>query len=184
MSTAVFFSTREGQTRRIAERIASDLRAEGVDVDVFDLARPRPISWAKYTAACLAASVHLGKHEASAVEFARQQRSDLERVSAAFISVSLSEAGVEDQRRSDGDRRRSAADVQRMIDGFVKETGWQPARVLPVAGALVYTQYNILLRFVMKRIARRAGGPTDTTRDHELTDWAAVDRFAQGLARR
>jgi menaquinone-dependent protoporphyrinogen oxidase len=184
MHTALFFATREGQTRRIADRIASDLRAEGVPVDVFDLARPCPVTWAKYTSACLAASVHLGRHEASAVEFARQHRSNLERVSAAFVSVSLSEAGVEDQGRSDGDRRRSAADVQRMIDEFVKETGWRPARVFPVAGALAYTRYNILLRFVMKRIARRAGGPTDTTRDHELTDWVAVDGFAQGLARR
>jgi menaquinone-dependent protoporphyrinogen IX oxidase len=43
-----------------------------------------------------------------------------------------------------------------MIDGFVKKTGWHPARVLPVAGALAYTQYNIFLRFVNE--ADRAQG--------------------------
>ena len=29
----------------------------------------------------------------------------------------------------------------------------------------------------MKRIARKAGAPTDTSRDFEFTDWAALDRF-------
>jgi menaquinone-dependent protoporphyrinogen oxidase len=70
-----------------------------------------------------------------------------------------------------------------MIDGFVKEAGWRPARVFPVAGALLYTRHNLLLRFVMKCIARRAGGPTDTSRDHDMTDWRAVDRFAASLTR-
>jgi menaquinone-dependent protoporphyrinogen oxidase len=35
----------------------------------------------------------------------------------------------------------------------------------------------------MKRISRSKGGPIDTTRDHELTDWEAVDRFGVELAR-
>jgi menaquinone-dependent protoporphyrinogen oxidase len=29
----------------------------------------------------------------------------------------------------------------------------------------------------MKRIARKAGAPTDTSRDYQFTDWAALDRF-------
>ncbi len=30
----------------------------------------------------------------------------------------------------------------------------------------------------MKRIAAKAGGDTDTTRDYEYTDWSAVNKFA------
>jgi menaquinone-dependent protoporphyrinogen oxidase len=30
----------------------------------------------------------------------------------------------------------------------------------------------------LRRIARKEGGPTDTSRDHELTDWAAVAALA------
>lgn len=37
-------------------------------------------------------------------------------------------------------------------------------------------------------ISRRSGGPTDTSREYEFTDWEAVDRFgrevAEGLAGR
>ena len=62
------------------------------------------------------------------------------------------------------------------------DAGWHPERVVPVAGALRYSQYNFLVRFVMKRIARKSGGSTDTTRDHDYTDWAALDRFVSEFA--
>ena len=84
--------------------------------------------------------------------------------------------------RSDAERERAAADVQRMIDVFVKKTGWRPARSLPVAGALAYSRYNVFVRFIMKRIAREAGAPTDTSRDYVFTDWPALDRFVATLA--
>jgi menaquinone-dependent protoporphyrinogen oxidase len=47
---------------------------------------------------------------------------------------------------------------------------------------MAFTQYGPVLRWVMKRISRGRGGPTDTSRDHEMTDWAAVDQFAERLA--
>jgi menaquinone-dependent protoporphyrinogen oxidase len=46
-----------------------------------------------------------------------------------------------------------------------------------VAGALAYSKYNFFIKLVMKAIARKAGGPTDTSRDYEFTDWPALDRF-------
>ena len=103
------------------------------------------------------------------------------RLGAAFVSVTLSEAGAEDPRRSDAERNRATADVQRMMEVFFTQTGWHPDRVLPVAGALVYSKYNFIVRAIMKRIARKAGAPTDTSRDYEFTDWAAVDRLAAEL---
>ena len=65
-----------------------------------------------------------------------------------------------------------------IIERLVAETGWRPHRVELVAGALPYTRYNFLVRFVMRRIARKEGGDTDTSRDYEYTDWSAVERFA------
>jgi menaquinone-dependent protoporphyrinogen oxidase len=34
----------------------------------------------------------------------------------------------------------------------------------------------------MKRIAKHAGGSTDTSRDHEYTDWVALEQFVAALA--
>jgi menaquinone-dependent protoporphyrinogen oxidase len=53
--------------------------------------------------------------------------------------------------------------------------------VKPVAGALLYTKYNFIVRFVMKQIVKKKSGSTDTSRDHEYTDWAALDRFVEDL---
>lgn len=62
---------------------------------------------------------------------------------------------------------------------FLAETHWQPDLVETFAGAVKYTQYNFLTRYVMKLITRREGGSTDTAHDHEYTDWDAVARFTR-----
>ena len=183
MKAAVFFATREGQTRKIAERVASDLEARDMEVDLHDVRRLRaPIDWPAYAIVCVAASVHIGHHEREMIAFVKRYRQDLDRLRAVFLSVTLSEAGAEDTRAPRERREQSAADAQRMIDVFVEETGWRPAGALPVAGALAYSHYNFIIRFVMKCIARRHGAPTDTSRDYELTDWSALDRFISGAA--
>jgi len=182
MRAAVFFATRESHTGRIAARIATDLRAHGAEVDVFDVRTDTPLEWSRYAAACVAASVHAGHHEPEMIAFVRRYRAELDRLSAGFVSVTLSEAGAEDPTRSSAERERAAADVRRMIDVFVTDTGWRPARCLPVAGALAYSKYNFFVRFIMKRIARKAGAPTDTSRDYEFTNWQALDRFVEQLA--
>ena len=182
MRVAIFFATREGHTRRIAARMAADLETRGALVDVYNVRTAGPIDWSCYSSACVAASVHGGRHEREMIAFVKKHRGELERLSAAFVSVSLSEAGAEDEHRPDDHRRQSAADVQRMIDVFIKTTGWRPARTLAAAGALKYSKYNLLIKFVMRRIAGKMGGPIDTSRDYDFTNWTAVDRFAAEIA--
>ena len=178
MKAAVFFATREGQTRKIADRIAADFRAHELAVDLHDVkGLHSPLDWPHYEVACVAASVHGGHHEPEMIDFVRRHREQLERLAAVFVSVTLSEAGAEDPGATPARRQQFAADAQRMIDVFVAETGWRPRRSLPVAGALAYSRYNFVIRFVMKRIARKQGAPTDTARDYEFTNWPALDRF-------
>jgi menaquinone-dependent protoporphyrinogen oxidase len=182
MKAAVFFATREGQTAKIAEHIAIDLRAHGIDVDVLNVRHGTArIDWTAYALGFVAASVHAEHHEREMIRFVRSYRDRLEQLGAIFISVTMSEAGAEDPAATAERRQQGAADAQRMIDVFIKETGWKPERCLPVAGALMYTRYNFLVRFVMKRISRKQGGPTDTSRDYEFTDWHGLDRFVEDV---
>ena len=51
-----------------------------------------------------------------------------------------------------------------------------------MGGRLAYTQYGILTRFIMRGIAAKSGGPTDTSRDYEMTDWTQVRNLARDLA--
>ena len=182
MKIAVVFATRHGQTRRVAQHLAAALRARGAETELIELARPAAeVALAGDAAVGLAGSVYLGRHERELVDFVRRHRAALERVPHAFVSVSLSQASAERADATPERRAQAASEVRQALERFVRDTRWRPERLWPVAGALRYTEYNLLVRWIMKTIARRTGAPTDTARDHELTDWAALDRRADEL---
>jgi menaquinone-dependent protoporphyrinogen oxidase len=180
---AVLYATREGQTRLIAEHVAATLRSREYAVDVVDVGAepPADIDLTRYAAAVVAASVHIGKHEGEMVAFVKTHRAELERMPTAFLSVSMSEAGAEDASASPERRERAAANVEVTIRRFLDQTAWNATHVHPVAGALLYRQYGTIVRLVMRFIAKQTGATTDTSRDHEYTDWRALDRFADEL---
>jgi menaquinone-dependent protoporphyrinogen oxidase len=93
----------------------------------------------------------------------------------------MTEAGAENTRASDQARAEAGQRVEDTIREFFAQTKWKSDMVKPVAGAVLYTKYNFLVRFVMKQISKSEGGSTDTSRDHEYTDWAALDRFVDEL---
>ena len=140
---AVLYATREGQTAKIAERVAEDLRACGCAVAVHDVREPgAAIGGAG--AVVLAASVHLGRHEKEMVAFVKAHRDELARVPTMFLSVSMSEAGAEMRDRPAEVRAKAAAEVRGVIEHFFADTGFRATHVFPVAGALQYRHYNFL----------------------------------------
>jgi menaquinone-dependent protoporphyrinogen oxidase len=50
-----------------------------------------------------------------------------------------------------------------------------------VVAARRYREYNFLKRRMMKKIAKQGGKDTDTSRNHEYTDWNAVNQFVSGF---
>jgi menaquinone-dependent protoporphyrinogen oxidase len=168
MSIPVFYATTHGQTRRIAERIAGVLSTEGHDSLALELTsvEARRFDWQHAHGAVIAASLHAGSHQGSAQAFVRAHADRLTAIPSWFVSVSLSAA-------SSNPRERLAA--ERIAQEFVDSVGWTPRHIRCVAGRLAYTQYSFVTRWMMRRIARKEHGPTDTSRDHELTDWAALD---------
>jgi menaquinone-dependent protoporphyrinogen oxidase len=176
----VLYATREGHTRRIAEHVHARLVARGHEAEVHDVGTlPETFDVHRYRGAIIAASVHGGEHEAEMVEFVKRHRAALERVSAAFLSVSLSEASVEQLPRDQAYRKKAEQEVHEKIASFLDATEWRPRRVEPVAGALMYSQRGPVSRFVTMLRAKRGGTSTDTSRDHEYTDWEALERFVE-----
>ncbi len=176
----VIYATREGHTRHIAEHVGALLGAHQRTFELVDAAHlPQGFSLVKYCATIVSASLHAGKHEAEMVQFVRRHLKELQQIPAVFISVSLSERTVEDPQAPAEKRAQAEADVKRTMDSFLAETGWHPSNVAAVAGALLYSKYNFVVRFIMKRIAKKAGGPVDTSRDYEFTDWTKLDSLIE-----
>ena len=170
----VLYGATEGQTAKIAKYIAEKLNADGHDVETKDGANlPDDFSLEPFDAVIIGASVHYGRHQKYIRELIKKNLDVLNRKPAAFFSVSGA-AGSPHEKDHTG--------VRKLVDKFIEETGWRPARTEVFGGAILYTQYNIFKRLMMKMILQSAGGPTDTSRDHELTDWNAVTRFAGAFA--
>jgi len=96
----------------------------------------------------------------------------LNTVPSAFFSVCMAVKSVNEKSREE---------AKRYGDKFIAQTDWTPTLIQTFAGAVKYTQYGSIKRFIMKMISKREGGNTDTSRDHEYTDWESVDRFVENF---
>lgn len=170
----IAYGTSDGHTARVAGYMADVLRSRGHDARTVELGgREVPVP-EQYAGVLVGASVHRGRHQAVVERFVRLHRETLGCRASGFFSVSLALAD------GSADGRREA---ERYVDEFVRRTGWRPGLVACVAGALRYTRYGRLERWIMQRIARYKGSPdTDMSRDYVYTDWDAVRRFAEEMA--
>lgn len=163
----VLYGTTEGQTRKIATVIGDTILDRGHSVElVASTAFNGPLPAAAFDGVIVGGSVHTGRHQEAVTRFVNDNRTALMTLPTGFFSVSLAVL--------DEDHPEEATDY---VTRFLDETGWAPDLVETVAGALRYTKYGFIKRFIMKQISKRHGRPTDTSRDFEFTDWRQVERF-------
>ncbi len=173
MKVLLLYGSTEGHTRKISTFIADRLSARGHTVVLAD-ANDAPLSsdFDRFDAALIAASLHVGRYQAAVIHFVKEHLAALNAKPTAFISVSLSAAS---------DEPDDVQGLKACVAGFLTETHWTPRRIHHVAGAFRYTAYDFFKRWAMKYIALRKGAPTDTSRDHELTDWDGLRRFVDSF---
>lgn len=172
MRILIVYGTTEGHTRHLCEFMAGALQAAGHEAVLRDASR-EPEGPAGFDAAILAGSVHVGRYQAALVEYAATHHAALEAMPNAFVSVSLSAAGENPQ---------DWAGLEECLARFRQETGWTPGAVHHAAGAIRYSHYDFFKRLALKYIARKRGQETVTSRDYDLTDYAALKVFAEDFA--
>jgi len=170
----VFYGTTDGHTRKVAAAIARTIQSIGLEVDLVDAkASRRKVTPQEYSGVIVAASVHAGGYQRTVRRWVKQHAAELRTRPSAFVSVCL--AVLE---RSP----KAARDLGAILQRFFRATEWHPTESKIVPGALLYTRYNWLKRWLMRRIVAKAKGDTDTTRDYEYTDWDDLAAFAQRFA--
>jgi menaquinone-dependent protoporphyrinogen oxidase len=165
----IVYASHHGQTAKIAARIADGLERHGVAVGLRDVAQAWDVELADYDAVVVGGSVHMSHHQRELVEWAQSHARALNARPSAFFSVSL---GLVD----DPDHAREA------VEDFADETGWWSRSTATFAGALRYREYDPATRLFIRLLMARGHHTTDTSRNHEFTDWAAVDAFADAFA--
>lgn len=173
MAILVVYATVEGQSRKIAGKIAAQLENAGEHVVLTDVREPGFAVPGRFDGVVLCAPVHIGRYPDPIIRFVTDWKDALESVPNAFVSVSL--AIMSD----DEDERAEARAYPAKLE---KKTGFKPHRIHHAAGALKFLEYDFFKRVIMRRIARKEGGPVDTNKDYEFTDWGALAAFIADFA--
>ncbi len=170
MIILVAYASVEGQTAKIAARIAEKVEAAGHEVILANLIEPGFAVPGRFDGVILCGPIHIGRYPDVLVRFMKDWATALSEMPSALVTVSLAiKSEYADER----------AEAEAFPDRLVKEAGWAPSMRHHAAGALKYLEYDFFKRWIMRRISGKEGGPVDTNRDYEFTDWAALDAFTQ-----
>jgi menaquinone-dependent protoporphyrinogen oxidase len=170
----IVYATFDGQTRLIANALRTHLETDGHAVtlrDAFDDSTVRELG--THDATIVGGAVRYGRVSPPLEKFVRKHAAALSRRPGVFYAVCLCAGGP----------GAKPAEARKYVDTFLQRTGWAPQWRTAFAGALLYTKYGFFRRLMMRFIVGRAGGDTDTSRDHEYTDWGAVRDFASSFSR-
>jgi menaquinone-dependent protoporphyrinogen oxidase len=166
----IVYGSEEGQTAKIAQHMAALGRDRQHAVD---LVHGKNIAGGfnldNYDAVVVGASIHMGHHQKYMIDFAKRYRSALAPKLTAFFTVCLT---------AKSDKPADQAQVEQYVDEFIRATDWCPDQIAAFAGALLYSQYGLIKRWIMKSISKQTGGDLDATHDYEYTNWELVDEFA------
>ena len=163
----IVYGTTEGHTEDVAAFMADIASREGLEAEIADSATAHELKDV-WDAIIVGASVHQERHQAALQDFVRANLPLLQRLPAAFFSVSLAAAVKTPERR---------VEAQGYIDTFLKDTGWQPQLSVSLAGALRHTEYDAYKGLVLDLLAYQLGGGTVVPHDVVYTDWDAVETF-------
>lgn len=175
MKLLIAYASTEGQTRRIARFVMDRLADGGHSVEALPVAEAEDIDLSRFDRVILAGSIHAGHYQRALGDFVAERAAALAPRRVLFLSVSLAAAGHDAE---------DWADLDRILADFAQATSWKPGKVVQVAGAYMPSKYDIIRRFVMRRIVAAKDPEADLDADHEYTDWtalgAAVDHWIAG----
>jgi menaquinone-dependent protoporphyrinogen oxidase len=168
----VAYSSVDGHTRRICERIATLIERQGLQVRVAPLADCGLHDIVACDMLVIGAAIRYGHHQRHVATFVEQHRPAIEARPNAFFSVNVV------ARKPGKDTPQGNPYLRR----FLHQVAWQPRMLAVFAGRIDYPRLGPLDRTVIRFIMWLTGGPTDPTRAFEFTDWARVEAFALEIA--
>lgn len=168
----LFYASRDGQARRIADRIAARVAAFGMAVTPQDLADANRVAVDPSAFVVVIAAVRYGYHLPEALRFLKAFRALKTPPPLVFLSVNLTA-------RKPGKQTPEGNAYLRKV---LLKHGLKPVLARAIAGRLDYPRYTRFDRFMIRLIMRMTGGPTDPKAIVEFTDWDQVDALADQIA--
>ena len=169
----LFYATRDGQSSRIAARLAGRLAERGITATPINVggASLTPADITRGALAVAVFSVRYGRHLREASRFLALYRSCQTPPPLVLVSVNLT------ARKSGKDTAEGNTYLRKLI----ARNRLTPVLATAFAGRLDYPRYRWLDRQIIRFIMLLTGGPTDPSVTVEYTSWDAVDAFAERI---
>jgi len=171
-SVIIAYSTVDGHTQHICERIAGAVRKKGHDVEMAAIDDGGAVDLAAYDKIVIGASIRYGKHRPQVTALIKKYQATLENKPSAFFSVNVVARKPE----------KNTPETNPYLQKFLKKITWQPQNLGVFAGKIDYPRYSFMDRLAIRFIMWMTKGPTDPTAVVEFTDWNKVDEFADLVA--
>lgn len=168
----VVYSTTDGHTLRICDRLRGIVEAQGHQVTLVPVAEAADAELESYDRIVVGASIRYGKHRPEVVSFIERNAQVLNRKPSAFFSVSVV------ARKPAKNQPHTNPYVRKLL----RRIAWRPREVGVFAGKIDYPRYGTLDRMIIRFIMWLTGGPTDPNAVVEFTDWRQVEAFGRRIA--
>ena len=166
--TFIIYSTTDGQTKRICDRIIEFSKNKS-EITLCGIENAPEIDLAQYSKIVIGASIRYGKHNPLVYEFVKVNRDELQKKFTAFFTVNVVARKKE----------KNQPDTNPYMKKFLELSGWQPDKLAVFAGRIDYPSYRFLDRLIIRFIMLITKGPTNTSQTYEFTDWNQVANFAK-----
>jgi menaquinone-dependent protoporphyrinogen oxidase len=169
----IAYSTTDGHTRQICDRLRQVIERQGHRVSVKLIAECGAADLQACNAVVIGCSIRYGKHKPEVAEFIARHQALLESRPNALFSVNVV-------------ARKPGKDVPEgnpYLQKFLRRIAWKPQRLAVFAGRLDYPSLGSFDRTMIRFIMWMTKGPTDPTGIFEFTDWQRVEAFGHEIAK-
>jgi menaquinone-dependent protoporphyrinogen oxidase len=170
----LFYATRDGQSRRIAERMAERLAEHEIETLPKDLRVQQPSQSVLESTdlVVIVAAIRYGKILPEARDFLAAYQKLQRKPKLVFLVVNLT------SRKPGKETPEGSVYIRKAI----KQYELEPAFARAIPGRLDYQRYTWRDRQLIRFIMLLTGGPTDPRTSIEYTPWNVVDDIAQKVA--
>ena len=169
----IVYSTTDGHTRKICQRLRELIEADGHRVTLVSVEEAGAADLAPFDKIVVGASIRYGRHSPRVLAFVNDNERALHAKPSAFFSVNIV------ARKLNKNRPENNPYLQK----FLQQVRWRPKLVEVFAGKLNYPRYGVFDRLMIRMIMWITRGPSDSAAVVEFTDWQRVDVFARRVAR-
>ncbi len=168
----IAYSTTDGHTRSICERLKGVVEAQNHAVNIAWMSEEPDIDLTPFDKVVVGASIRYGKHQPQVFEFIRRNQAALESRPNAFFSVNVVARKPE----------KNTPETNPYLQKFLQKIAWQPQNLAVFAGRLDYPTYSYFDRQMIRLIMWMTKGPTAPDTVVEFTDWDKVEEFGHRIA--